>query len=95
MSVGGTPFWSPAGDLIAYEVLNSSNTLDRHVVRPDGTGDRLLSVGIIDTLSFSPDGQWIATTRHPVGVELVRVTDGLRLPIGGTRNVRQTAWRRE
>jgi hypothetical protein len=90
-----TPFWSPAGDLIAYEVLNSSNTLDLHVVRPDGTGDRLLSVGIIDTRSFSPDGQWIATTRDPVGVELVRVSDGLRLPVGGTRSVRQAAWRRE
>jgi hypothetical protein len=63
----------PAGDLIAYEVLNSSNTLDLHVVRPDGTGDRLLSGEIIDTRSFSPDGQWIATTRDRVGVELVRI----------------------
>ena len=90
-----TPFWSPAGDLIGYVVLNSSNTLDLHVVRPDGTGDRLLSAGISDARSFSPDGQWIATTRGGVGVELVRVSDGLRLPVGGTRNVSQVAWRRE
>jgi Tol biopolymer transport system component len=90
-----TPFWSPAGDLIAYTVLNGSNTLDLHVVRPDGSNDRLLSAGIYDARSFSPDGQWIATIHYGSGIELVRVSDGLRLPVGGGQSFSQVAWRRE
>jgi hypothetical protein len=89
------PFWSPAGDLIGYRATNGGNTLDLHVVRPDGSGDRLVSAGMYDATSFSPDGEWIATTRGNVGVELVRVSDGLRLPVGGTRTFNQVAWRRE
>jgi Tol biopolymer transport system component len=87
------PFWSPVGNLIGYRSTNGSNTLDLHVVRPDGSGDRLVSAGIYDATSFSPDGGWIATTRGTIGVELVRVSDGLRLPVGGTRTFSQVAWR--
>ena len=94
-STNYTPFWSRAGDWIGYMTGNGGNTLDLHVVRPDGSGDRLVSAGMYDARSFSPDGEWIATTRGTFGVELVRVSDGLRLPVGGTRTFNQVAWRRE
>jgi hypothetical protein len=75
--------------------MPNGNVLELHVVRPDGTGDRLVSAGVYDARSFSPDGQWIATMRGGGGVELVRVSDGLRLPVGGTSSFSQVAWRRE
>jgi hypothetical protein len=89
------PFWPTAGDVVAYAVTGVGNTLDLHVMRSDGSGDRVLVTGIYYASSFSPDGAWIATTRPGTGVELVRVSDGVRLPVAGTRYFVQVAWRRE
>jgi hypothetical protein len=87
------PFWSPAGDLIAYLAGPPGGDLALHVVHPDGTGDRSIASSVYTAGSWSPDGQWIATYRVDVGIELVRVSDGVRLPIPQTRELRQVSWR--
>lgn len=88
-----TPFWSPEGSLIAYVVTGASNTLDLWVVKPDGTGRRTLTTGIYSASSWSPDGAWIATVRSGVGVEIIRVADGLRIPIPRLEGATQVSWR--
>jgi hypothetical protein len=91
-SAAGTPFWSPASDLIAF-MSRSNGVYDLNVVRPDGTGLRTITGDIYSTGSWSPDGQWIAILRTNVGIELVRVSDGERLRLPGTREFSQVAWR--
>jgi hypothetical protein len=89
---GYPPFWSSDGTLIGY-MKSEGGVFEARVVRPDGSGDRLLATGIYDATSFSPDGQWMVVSRATSGLELVRVSDGLRLPIAGTRAFGQAAWR--
>lgn len=93
VSLNGSPFWSPAGDQIAYAVQDAGGYRDVHVVRPDGTGDRLLVAGILSGPSWSPDGQWMVIRPVGGGLELLRVSDGLRLPIAGTRAFTEASWR--
>ena len=87
-----SPFWSPSGDRIAYLATNASNTLELWVVRPDGSERRRIS-DVYTASSWSPDGDWIAIITAGVGVELVRVADGLRIPVPGARSAMQVSWR--
>lgn len=57
------PTWSPNGDWIAYTRRTGGRQFDVHLVRPDGTEDRILVSGGFDP-TWSPDGQSIAFSRQ-------------------------------
>jgi Tol biopolymer transport system component len=91
------PRWSPNGRWIAYQVQTSSfigsgtrahTTFDLWLVRPDGSGRRLLARGAaplendnprynvaIGAWAWSPDSRHIAFVRGPEDVGGVRVVD--------------------
>jgi len=85
---GQRPRWAPAGDLIAYWA-------DKQiwVVRPDGTGARVVSPpgrSYIQGVQWSPDGQWILARFEPTQgwagttVALLNVGTGLEIPLRWT-----------
>jgi len=93
------PRWSPTGALIAYV---SYPFFHVQVVRPDGTQARAVgaTAEYDDGVSWSPDGEWlVASLRTPsfrardAQLELIRVSDGERLPIPWTRDLHEPAWR--
>jgi hypothetical protein len=85
------PRWSPAGDLIAFTTDNGSEV---RVVRADGSGARVLATGSYGAgMSWSSDGEWVAVARWEGGIELIRVADGVRIPIPGTDDLFEPAWR--
>ena len=87
-----SPKWSPTGDLIAY--VSSGGDLRVSVVRPDGSGARVIASGFHGYhTSWSRDGEWLATSRWEGGIELIRVANGERLPIVGTEDLFQPGWR--
>jgi TolB protein len=52
-----TPVWSPRGDLIAFTRLSSA-TFAIGVMRPDGTGERILSESFsVEGPTFAPNGR--------------------------------------
>ena len=58
----GTPVWSPRGDLIAFTRIAS--TFHVGVMRPDGSGERLLTSGWQDEgPTWAPNGRVIMFTR--------------------------------
>jgi TolB protein len=61
----GTPVWSPRGDLIAFTKLKSGEFLRRiGVMRPDGSGERILSDGWADEgPTWAPNGRVLMFTR--------------------------------
>src|SRR3954447_26825640 len=80
----GDPQWAPDGSLIGYTLTDGI-----HVIRPDGTGSRLL---LADALGFdwSPDGQRIVFSRNgdlavarSDGTEVSFITHTPRLLEGG------------
>lgn len=85
---GQRPRWSPTGDLIAYWT-------DKQiwVVRPDGTGARVVSPSgraYLPGAQWSPDGQWILARFEPTQgwgvttVALLNVTTRLEIPLAWT-----------
>lgn len=85
------PHWSPTNDLIAFVGASDGSV---QVVQSDGGNLRTLATGGFDQMvSWSPDGQWVAAAGWSGGVVLIRVADGARLPIPGTRDLYQPAWR--
>ncbi len=57
------PTWSPRGDLIAF-TKRKEGAFHLGVMRPDGTGERLLTSGHLDdTPTFSPNGQVLLFSR--------------------------------
>jgi hypothetical protein len=89
--------WSGAKNLIAYIAQGRIYT-----IRPDGSGDRVVSQAgrTYDRgLSWSPDGEWLiahtAVANTQGRLDLVRVSDGLTLPLPFTWNFIQPSWRPE
>jgi hypothetical protein len=94
------PRWSPDGQWIAH--LDRASRL--YVMRPDGSGRRLLGNGITAQSNYcwSPDSAWLLyassrateTNITAVGLSLVNVATGEVLPLWyGTANVIQPSWR--
>lgn len=53
----GTPVWSPRGDLIAFTKIQSG-LFHIGVMRPDGSGERLLARGfLVESPTWSPNGR--------------------------------------
>jgi len=60
----GTPVWSPRGDLIAYTRI-FENTFAIGVMRPDGSGERILSESYyVEGPTFAPNGRVIMFWRE-------------------------------
>jgi Tol biopolymer transport system component len=87
------PRWSPTGELIAF--VTDGGAGDVQVVRADGTNRRTVAPGLHQPIvSWSPDGAWLVAAPYSgVGLELIRVADGLVIPIPGTKDLSQPAWR--
>jgi TolB protein len=59
-----TPVWSPRGDLIAFTKFTSS-TFYIGVMRPDGSGERLLTQGfLVEGPTWAPNGRVLAFYRQ-------------------------------
>lgn len=90
--VGHFPRWSPAGDVIAY--VRGTNEGPIRLVRPDGTGDRAVTVDTFDgPLAWSPDGRYIVAQRAAGLLELIEVSTGARLVLPFTAGLSYPAWR--
>ena len=64
-----TPVWSPRGDLIAFTSFNAS-TFAIGVMRPDGTGERILSESFFcEGPTFAPNGRVIMFTRETAATD--------------------------
>ncbi len=89
---GLLPRWSPAGNEVAY-VNQSSGAL--MLVHPDGTGSRRIGGTMTygGVVTFSPDGTWVLATNASGHFDLIRVSDGVRLPLVTMRGFSQAAWR--
>ncbi|HEU4698554.1 MAG TPA: hypothetical protein VFS40_05205 [Gemmatimonadales bacterium] len=91
LAIRGTfPRWAPAGDWIA---LWKDKTIA--IVHPDGSGLRQLSQPgveyIPEGLTWSPDGAWVLGTE--AGMQsLIRLADGLTLPLPFTNMYIYPAW---
>jgi Tol biopolymer transport system component len=80
----GAPAWSPLGDLIAYvsatDYLNSGAI---HVVRPDGSGARVVTTGIgyVGRLDWSPDGKYLVAANNGGSLVVIDVATGEEMPV--------------
>ncbi len=62
-----TPVWSPKGDLIAFTKQNA-NTFAIGVMRPDGSGERILTEGFHNEgPTWAPNGLYMMFFRDPGG----------------------------
>ena len=98
MSVAGhAPTWSPKGDLIVYSGVENYDNGSVRVVRPDGTGQRVISQPrrwYEFGLDWSPDGKWVVGRSRSSGMlELIEVDTGLTLPLAFTRNLHDPVWK--
>ena len=93
-----SPRFSPDGRWIAF--VDEENR-QLHVVHPDGTGFRTLTPPdlIVDHWGhdWSPDGAWIVIRSDMTGDQLsiVRLSDGLILPLPYARDMFEPTWKRE
>ena len=60
-----TPVWSPRGDQIAFTKI-SKGTFGIGVMRPDGSGERILATGfLVEGPTWSPNGRVLIFFRQP------------------------------
>jgi hypothetical protein len=93
---GVSPCWSPTGDRIAYFDGQPYGGYigPLRIVRPDGTGGRILSDGpYFQGCDWSPDGRWILATTNATTLELVNATTGIRIPLPFSEGMTGAAWR--
>jgi Tol biopolymer transport system component len=95
---GLLPRWSPAGDWVAYwsgDPLSDIGSL--HLVQPDGTEDRAVSLPgrryRAGGLDWSPDGAWLLARGDSL-LELVEVATGRFLPLPYTAASAWASWMR-
>lgn len=84
--------WAPSGETLAY-VAGGGTAI--HVVQADGSGDRTIysSASWIETgFGWSPDGQWLIA-RTAGRITLIRVADGLALPLAFSSAYHEPSWR--
>jgi TolB protein len=63
----GTPVWSPRGDLLAFTKQHGNN-FDIGVMRPDGSGERMITSGYHDEgPTWAPNGRVLMFTRELPG----------------------------
>ena len=91
---GVSPRYSPDGAQIAY-LSSQSGTLQIWVMKADGTNQRQLTSSStqyqdLSGVDWSPDGKWVVATTYSE-LDLVRVSDGLRLP--SRVQAQQSAWK--
>ncbi|MEJ0093350.1 MAG: Tol-Pal system beta propeller repeat protein TolB [Methylocella sp.] len=68
-----TPVWSPNGDLIAF-TKQKANTFAIGVMRPDGTGERILTEGYHNEgPTWAPNGLYLMFFRDPGGSDGPRI----------------------
>jgi len=76
----GTPVWSPRGDLIAFTKPSTRGNFSIGVMRPDGSGERLISESYMEEgPSWSPNGRVLvfhrqASPRSPTKLYTIDVT---------------------
>ncbi|SIQ64884.1 TolB protein [Bosea sp. TND4EK4] len=80
------PSWSPRGDLIAF-TRQSANGFGIGVMRPDGSGERILTEGFHNEApNWAPNGQYIMFFRDPGGetggkLYMVDITGRVEVPV--------------
>jgi Tol biopolymer transport system component len=88
------PRWSPAGDFLAY--IRDARL---RVARADLSDERMLGNEDVEPsrhqyYDWSPDGEWIIRSGRPAaGLTLVRVSDGLLIPLKYLAGLQSPAWR--
>jgi hypothetical protein len=87
-----SPRFSPDGAWIAFADEYGGVM---KLIRPDGTGLRTLVPSAVDYWGhdWSPDGEWIVYRQSPPGLWIVRVSDGLRIPLPYSRDFYFPTWR--
>jgi len=94
---GQLPRWAPSGDSLAYWHGDVSSGMGAiFVIGANGGGARQVSpTGRIYRplgLDWSPDGQWLLA-RSDSSLDLIRVNDGLVLPLGYAARYFLASWR--
>ena len=86
------PDWSPDGEWIAYVSLSRADRPDQlMIVRPDGTGARLLATEVAEIVGWSPDG---ASVAYAAGAGTRRNASCMSSRSRTARIGRVDAWRR-
>lgn len=89
---GHTPAWRAQGDWIAFLDLATRSI---GIIRPDGTGRRLLSQPGLQFdlgLSWSSDGAWLVG-KSEKGIALIEFSSGTTLPLRLSASYSPAAWR--
>lgn len=99
--IGQTPRWSQDGSEIFYvasgDLTYGSGQI--RAIRQDGTGDRAVTSGATPYnahFDISPDGRYLIASMRDGGLTVIRLSDGLELPIrtpGLTQRLMAPSWK--